>query len=134
MSNPNPTAPALRPLPRRVFATLIGFAAPVAPPRPERVAALAARISARALAEYEATRSYADERLLRRQREHGLAIVGAYGSVQLIEAAVRAVMPGRYEGADAAGDAPCVVVDGLDDAFLARYRAAGADVLAEVAS
>ena len=46
MSNPNPTAPSLRPLPRRIAATLRGFAAPTPPPRPERLAALARRVDA----------------------------------------------------------------------------------------
>ena len=40
----------------------------------------------------------------------------------------------RYQGADAAGDRPCVVTAGVDADALARWAKAGADVLAEVAT
>ena len=103
MSNP---APALRPLPRRVAATLRGFAAPTPPPRPERLAALARRVDA------------------------ALCVTAT-----LLDAPQRVALAlerlGRYQGVDASGDMPCCLADGVDEAALARWAAAGADVLAE---
>ena len=99
----NPTAPAIRPLPRRIAATLRGFAAPTPPSRPERLAALARRVDA------------------------ALCVTAT-----LLDAPQRVALAlarlGRYQGADASGDLPCVLTSGVDEATLARWAAAGAEV------